>query len=284
MFKIKEETLKSLRQKKKLLNETEKNYQNLIRTLNIEGEVGQMNTMPPRTAQYESDPDRREDFVPLNLPKGPRRGSKGHTAQTSTATEPSKNIQIVDQGTQNEGSQPYTTHTESQQPPANPSRLNRPGTSYGMNTAEPDNNAGRFKVINPPESNNQNQYSKWNTGGGYNNQQESQNEDEKIDEESSNLGASRYENKQKKNHQDDDDDEYKDDFELSESYVPDNTSKMPSRLSNYRQPQSKRTNEQHLEETISMDFDKEFNTKGYVEGLDRYMNKNSPNVEFSVKK
>jgi len=271
-----------LRQKKKLLNETEKNYQNLIRTLNIEGEVGQMNTMPTRSAHYESDPDRREDFVPLNLPKGPRRGSKGQNAQVSTATEPSKNIQIIDQGTQNESSQPYSTHTESQ--PANPTRLNRPGTSYGMNSNESDN-AGRFKVTNPQGNteSNQNQYSKWNTGGGYNNQQE-QNEDEKIDEESSNLGASRYENKQKRNNQDEDDDEYKDDFELSESLVPDNSSKIPSRLSNYRQPQSKRTNDQHLEETISMDFDKEFNTKGYVEGLDRYMNRNSPNVEFSVKK
>ena len=240
----------------------------MIRTLNIEGEVGQMNQGLGRTPTYDSEP---ENFVPLNLPKGPRKGgSKAQNAQTGT--EPSKNIQIIDQGTQNE------TQTQ----PTNPSRVNRPTTSYGLNANEAEN-AGRFKVQERAEQPSSDAYSKRNSGGEYNNAQQAQNEDEKIDEESSSLGASRYENKQKKKNQDDDDDEYKDDFELSESYVPDNSSKLPSRLSNYRQPQSKR-NEQHLEETISMDFDKEFNTKNYVEGLDKYINKASPNVEFSVKK
>jgi len=283
-----EETLKSLRQKKKLLNETEKNYQNLIQTLNIEGEVGQLNQGPGRSATYESEP---ENYVPLNLPKGPRRGSGKSQQNSATATEPSRNIQIIDQGTQSSNFQQQQQQAwgepQSQnqaQTQSNPSRLNRPGTSYGLNNNEPEN-AGRFKVQNQEQPSrdegNRDPYSKWNTVG-YNNTQVAQNEDEKIDEETSNLGASRYENKPKKNN-DDDDDEYKDDFELSESLMPDNSSKLPSRLSNYRQPQAKK-NEQHLEETISMDFDKEFNTKNYVEGLDRYVNKNSPNVEFSVKK
>ena len=88
---------------------------------------------------------------------------------------------------------------------------------------------------------------------------------------------------------DDDYDEYEDDFELSESFVPENAIKGLSK--NIKVPGSQNKDGDHgnvdkkkdepFEDTISMDFDKEFN-KNYLEKLDKLVNKNKPNVEVSL--
>ena len=85
---------------------------------------------------------------------------------------------------------------------------------------------------------------------------------------------------------DDDYDEYEDDFELSESFVPEHAVKGLSKNIMVNKDGDhgnldKKKDEPIFEDTISMDFDKEFN-KNYLDKLDKLVNKNKPNVEVSL--
>ena len=228
----------------------------------------------------------------MNLPKGRKRGaSKGTTEPSPKNSEGNIRPQIHTNLDTYSSNDIYSDHKQ-----GIPSNFNRPTTSYGLNTdSGAGENNGRFRVINPPtiETSHDNYpsretatFKKEDDNEIFRERGENKQEEKahiRLEDEEGKSNVIKKEIKQPvlntKTKANDSEDEYEEDFELSESLVPDQfTSKLTKMSQSQKKDgvqssQEKKKNDAlFAETTISMDFEKEFDSN-YLKNLDNKLSK-----------